>query len=407
MDQVLSTAAEIPPHVPRELVRDFQYHNLPGANVDAVQAAADAVRGGPEIFYALNVRHGYINHWVVTTHELIREIFQSPEVFSSKGGANFSALLGETWDLLPLEVDPPEHDKWRVLMNPVFSPKRMKAVEDDIKATAAKLVDRALAKGESEFVGDFSEVFPVTIFLSLMGLPLDQTAQFLEWENGILHSGDMATRIACARAINDYLLSVIAARRKAPTDDLVSYILSQPVDGRAVTDQEALGICFLLFVAGLDTVTATLGFIFKHLAEHPEHQQQLRDDPALIPEAIEELMRAYPIVISSRLVMQDIDFHGVKMKQGDRVSLATMLAGRDGAEFPNPDVVDFGRDKVSHISFAAGPHRCIGSHLARREMRVALEEWLSRVPPFRVKPGETPVTHAMGVFGVDYLPLVW
>jgi cytochrome P450 len=407
MNPALKLAGDAPAHVPPELVRDFQFENLPGAGLDAVQAAADAVRGGPEIFYALNVRHGAQDNWVVTTHEMIREVFQNTELFSSKGGANFSALLGETWDLLPLEVDPPEHEKWRVVMNPVFSPKRMKAVEADIKATAARLVDGALAKGETEFVRDFSEVFPVTIFLSLMGLPLDQTAQFLDWENGILHSGEMDTRIACARAINDYLLGVIAERRKAPTDDLVSYILGQQIDGRAVTDKEALAICFLLFVAGLDTVTATLGFIFKHLAEHPEHQQQLRDKPELIGDAIEELMRAYPIVVSSRLVTRDVDFHGVKMKQGDRVTLATMLAGRDGTEFPNPDVVDFAREKVNHISFAAGPHRCIGSHLARREMRVAVEEWLGRVPPFRVKPGETPTTHAIGVFGVDYLPLVW
>jgi cytochrome P450 len=184
-------------------------------------------------------------------------------------------------------------------------------------------------------------------------------------------------------------------------------VLTKPVDGRDVTDAEALAICFLLFTAGLDTVAATLGFIFKHLAEHPAHQQRLRDNPSLIPAAVEEYLRAFPIVVSTRLVVRDLDFHGVKMKAGERVTLGLMLAGRDAREFPQPDEVDFDRENVSHISFAAGPHRCLGSHLARRELTVALGEWLARVPPFRLKPGETPVTHSIGPFGVDYLPLVW
>jgi cytochrome P450 len=407
MDDGAQADAVVPGHVPQSLVRDFPIWWLPGYDRDPTQAVVEATRGLPEIFYGLRVGQNNTNQWVVTTYELSREVYQDAELFSSRDLTGMSALLGEDWPILPIEVDPPEHGLWRTLMNPVFSPTRMKAVEEDIRATAKTLVDRVLEKGETEFVADFSEVYPITIFLSLLGLPLDDTAQFLEWENGMLHSPDFDTRRESILAVRQYLLDVVRERRAAPKDDMVSYVANAKVEGRDVTDFEAQSLCFILFLAGLDTVTAALGFAFKHMAEHPEHQQQLRDEPALIPDAIEEFLRAYPLAVSSRLVTRDAEFHGVKMKKGDRVVISTQLAGRDERVFANPDHVDFRRENNSHITFAAGPHRCLGSHLARRELRIALEEWLSRVPPFRIRAGETPVTHAVGVFGVDYLPLVW
>jgi cytochrome P450 len=402
----LATDRPLPAHVAAKMAKPFRFEDLANADSDPTLAAAEAVRGGPEIFYGLGVRYG-VDTWVVTTHELIREVYQDAERFSSKENSNFSALLGETWGMLPLEADPPEHAQYRTMMNPIFSPKRMKAVEEDIRLTVRTLVDKALAKGEAEFVTDFAQVFPVAIFLSLMGLPLDQAPQFLEWEKGLLHSGDLAVQQQSAMAMRDYIQGVIDERRRQPTDDLVSYIVTAEVAGRPIEDWEALSLAFFLFVAGLDTVAATLGFIFKHLAEHPQDQQRLRDHPELLANAVEEFLRAYPVVIGHRRVNYDMDFHGVALKQGDRITLATMLAGRDEQAFPDPDQVDFERENVSHITFAVGPHRCIGSHLARRELRLALEEWLGRVPPFRIKPGETPLAHAIGVFGVDYLPLVW
>jgi len=396
----------VPAHVPRELVRNFQYETLPGSDVDSVQAAAAAVRGGPDIIWGQGIRRGE-GAWVMTRHELIREVYQDAELFSSRHNADFARLIGEDWPLLPLEVDPPNHAAWRILLNPIFAPARMRALEEDIEALARTLVDGILAKGHSEFMSDFGEVFPVQIFLKLFGLPLEHTSQFLQWENLLLHARTIEGRQEGARAIVAYLRKVIAERRTDPADDLISYVATTEIEGRKLTPDEALGVAFLLYSAGLDTVANMLGFMFKHLAEHPQDQQKLRDDPALIPDALEELMRAYPIVVSGREVTRDVEFHGVQMKKGDVVSLATMLAGRDEREFPNPDVVDFGREKVSHITFAAGPHRCVGSHLARRELRIAVEEWLKRVPPFRIKPGERAVTHGVGVFGVEKLPLVW
>jgi cytochrome P450 len=399
------STAPVPKHVPAHLVRDFKTELLPGVENDSTQAVVDATQGSPDIFFGLTTRRG--GCWIITRHELMREIYQDPETFSSAHNADFSAMIGEDWPLLPLEADPPSHADWRMLLNPIFSPTRMKVLEGQIEILARDLVAAVAAKGEADFMADFANVFPIQIFLRLFGLPLEDTPKFMAWEKQILHSMTLEGRQEGLRATIGYLRDVIAERRVKPTDDLISYIATAEIEGRVLTDDEAVGLAVLLYVAGLDTVAATLGFMFKHLAEHLDDQQMLRDDPSLIPNAIEELLRAYPIVMSGRMVTRDVEFHGVQMKAGDILTLVTPLAGRDEREFENPDKVDLRREKVSHITFAAGPHRCVGSHLARRELRIALTTWLQRIPPFRIKPGEKAVTHGINQFGVHYLPLVW
>jgi len=397
--------ADPPPHVPANLVRPWDFASAPGAETCPFTAISVLYKG-PDVFWAPDGRYGS-PCWVVTRNDLIREVLQDAETFSSKRIAGFSMLFGESWDLIPLEKDPPEHAKYRTLMNPLFSPTRINAIEESVRRVAVTLVEKARAKAEFDFVTDFARPFPVTVFLTLMGLPLDLTPQFLAWEEGLLHGKTMEDRITAAVAIRDYLKQTIAERRSRPTDDLVSFAVTSQIDGRLLTDEEALGVCYLLFVGGLDTVAAVLGFTFKHLAEDEQDQQLLRQEPELIGNAIEEFLRAYGPVVTNRFITRDIEFHGVRMKQGECISLATALAGRDDREFSEPARIDFRRENVRHVTFSAGPHRCIGSHLARRELKIALEEWLIRAPPFTLKPGETPITHASGVFGVDRLPLVW
>jgi cytochrome P450 len=217
----------------------------------------------------------------------------------------------------------------------------------------------------------------------------------------------MEARIGAAIGIRDYLLDVIKARQVAPTDDFASFVVTSEIEGKRVTTEEALGICYLMLVAGLDTVAAILGFGFKHLAQDQDNQRLLREEPGLIPNAIEEILRAHAPVVTARFATRDVQFHGVTIKAGECVSLCTALSGLDASEFPEPHKIDFRRENLRHMTFSVGPHRCIGSHLARRELKIALEMWLAQFPPFRVKPGKTPFAHATGVFGVDYLPLVW
>ena len=345
--------------------------------------------------------------WVVTRYELQREVLQDAETFSSDGIAGFSRLIGETWPLVPLELDPPEHMQYRMLLNPLFSPAKINALEAGVRQQATDLIEKVRGQGGCEFMEAFGRPFPVGVFMRLMGLPLEEMQTFLDWEEGLLHSGDLISRANAARSIKDYLVSLIAERRVRPTGDLVSFTVACEIDGKPISDERALGICYLFFVGGLDTVAATLGFTFRALAEQPELQRQLRAEPALIPDAVEETIRAHGVVPTSRFLTRDHEFHGVMMRKGDRVSVPFGVASRDPTEYPDPHRIDFRRANTRNISFSAGPHRCIGSHLARREFKIALEEWMTRVPEFRLKADEKPEVHATGVWGVDRLCLVW
>ena len=405
MSLAVATPDRAPAHVPAHLVRNFSFATAPGATEDPHRAAAFLFQG-PDIFYSPIV-HAGTPAWVVTRLDLIREIYQDPESFSSNETSRVAEVLGDSWRLIPVNLDPPEHTKYRIIVNPIFSPQRMAELEGGVRDTCIEMVESFRHKGGCEFIEAFGRAFPVTIFLRLMGLPLEKTADFVAWEEGLLHAKTPEQAVHAARATRDYLVAVMNDRRVNPRDDLSSLLANAQVDGRPFTDDEVIGSYFMFFLAGLDTVTSALGFVFRELAQQPHLQQQLRDDPGLIPNAIEELLRAYTIVESKRWVTRDVEFHGVTMKKGDWIFLGTPICGRDDHEFPDPHHIDFTRENVRHLAFASGPHRCIGSHLARREIKIALEEWLTRIPPFRVKAGETPKAQATIVWGVTYLPLEW
>ena len=345
--------------------------------------------------------------WQLTRAEDIRFVLQTPDVFSSKNIAGFSRLIGQEWDLIPLEKDPPDHSKYRAIMNGVFAPAKINAMETGIRARAVALIDKVVDKGGCEFVEAFGRPFPVSIFMQLMGLPEADTDLVNKWEYELLHSGDMPSRMSGARGFYDYLGDLIARRRKEPADDLTTFCINAQIDGRPTTDEEIMGMCYLLVVAGLDTVAASLSLHFRHLALFPQDQARLRADPSLIPSAVEELLRAYAIVTTNRWVTQDIEVGGIQMKAGDRVICSTPLACLDPAEFENPMAVDIERSPNRHVAFSYGPHRCIGSHLARRELVIAMEEFLKRVPPFRLADGASGTIKPVGLYSAPDLPLVW
>jgi len=345
--------------------------------------------------------------WQVTRAEDIRYVLQSPDIFSSRNIAGFSRLIGQEWDLIPLEKDPPEHAKYRAIMNGVFAPAKITAMEDGVRTRAVDLIQGFADKGGCEFMEAFARPFPVSIFMQLMGLPEADTEKVNAWEYGLLHSGDMQQRVVAAKGFYDYLRDLIALRRREPANDLTTFCIQAQIDGRPTTDEEIMGMCYLLVVAGLDTVAASLSLHFRHLALFPEDQARLRADPALIPSAVEELLRAYAIVTTNRWVTQDVEVAGVPMKAGDRIICSTPLACLDPAEFDDPLKVDIERSPNRHVAFSYGPHRCIGSHLARRELIIAMEEVLRRVPPFRVADGARAEIKPVGLYSVPHLPLVW
>nr|WP_273544243.1 cytochrome P450 [Luteimonas saliphila] len=209
------------------------------------------------------------------------------------------------------------------------------------------------------------------------------------------------------RTVVDFMRGLIEERKRAPTDDFVSFLLGAKVQDRALNDREVLGIAVLLFEAGLDTVAAAIGFDLNHLALHRDDQRRLREDPELIKPAVEELFRAYSTISPVRRAVRDFELGGLTIKAGDYVSCPTMLANRDPQEFPDPERIDLARESNRHTAFAYGPHRCLGSHLARRELIIGLQEFLARIPTFRIREGTAPITYGGYVFGIEDLQLAW
>lgn len=396
-----------PPHAPAGLVRDLDpWLVLMEAGRDAHRRAARFHEEFPPIFYA--TRLGYMGGcWVPQKAEDLRRILQDPETFSSAGLTGFSQMIGETWPLIPLEIDPPAHSAYRILLNPLFTPKRVGQLDAEMRALADQLILRVLDVGQCDFDEDFASQFPILIFLKLMGWPLEEAPTFVEWTRTLVKGRDLGEVAQACREIATYLRGRIAERTANPSDDFTSFVVTAEIDGRRLTEDEVMGICFLIFIGGLDTVTSTLAFQFAHLASHPEHQARLRADPDLIPTAVEELLRAYSVVNMRRQVTRDVEVAGVQMRKGDFVLISTELANLDPQEFPHATEVDFDRPDNRHMAFSYGAHRCIGSHLARRELAISMQEWLRLAPPFRLLDEDGIVMRASGVFGLDGVKLQW
>jgi cytochrome P450 len=393
--------AAVPDHVPPEMVRQFDFHEDPAFMTGRPFEALDAVRG-ERIFWSTD--NG--GHWVLTEAADIRAVYQAPDTFSSHP---VGIPGGQGWPrkLIPEELDPPEHGKYRQILALPFSPGSIKFMSDGVRQTCVNLVEPLVDRGSCEFLDDFARPYPTTIFTGILGIPVAESAKFLKWNHDLLHSHNPDTQVAAGGNIAGYLGQLIEERTARPTDDLTSLLIGSKVDGRPMTKEEVLDTAFLMFMAGLDTVTAALSFIFNYLATHDDARRRLVDDPDLIPPAIEELLRFHAFVNPGRYLTKDIEFAGVQMKKGDAVLVSTPLSTRDPAEFADPTTVDFERSPNHHIAFGAGPHRCVGSHLARRELEVALREWLQRIPDFHLAEGAVITSHGGGVMGLERLPLVW
>lgn len=356
---------------------------------------------------------GHGGYWVLSRFEDIRFVYDNPEIFSSHPNG-IPANLGQDRPMIPLEIDPPEHAYYRRILAPLFGPARINPLENQLRALVTELIDGFIEKGSCEFVAELANPFPTRAFLSLMGWPLEDAPMFLQWADDIIRGvpGDpeasMARREETGLAFYTYFAEIVDARTEERGDDLVSALLDATYAGeRELSQFEILDIIFLLLIAGLDTTKSVLSNGIAWLAEHPEERQRLIDDPGTIPLAIEELMRWEPPIIPGRRVTRDVEMHGMTLREGDRVMLLTGATGRDSDQFENADAVILDRHPNHHLAFGAGVHRCVGSHLARLELRIVLEEIHRRLPDYRVPDGEQIVRHLGGVRGVDRLPLVF
>ncbi|MGD9791909.1 MAG: cytochrome P450 [Acidimicrobiia bacterium] len=330
--------------------------------------------------------------------------------------------LGNVRPLIPLNVDPPKQSKYRKILDPLFAPKKMDALEGDVTARANYFIDQFIAKGECNFTEDFAELFPSAVFLSLMGLPWEHLHQLLALRDGILHSEKINPAAAVdptarfevmnstGQKIYDYFNAELDAREAKPTDDILTHFITAQVDGDKMTREEILDLCYLFLIAGLDTVSDSLTCMWAYLAANPEQRERIVNDPSVIPNAVEEMLRfETPVPYGvARTATRDVTLpNGATVSQGTAVIVSYGGANIDPKEFPDGLEVNFDRPDNRHIAFGGGVHRCLGSHLARRELRIALAEWHKRIPVYSIKPGHEDLQFPPGLRHVHDLMLVW
>jgi cytochrome P450 len=352
------------------------------------------------------------------SRELTDHVLRHHELFSSVGGLD----LGNVRPLIPLNVDPPQHSKYRRILDPLFAPKQMDAQEADITARVNHFIDAFIDRGECNFTEEFAELFPSAVFLGLMGLPWEELDTLLHLRDGILRPHlkdanamfDMDARLAVQRAtgveIYEYFTRCIDERVASPTGDILTHFLTAEIDGEKLSREEILDICFLFLIAGLDTVSDSLTCFYAYLATHPDHRRLLVDDPSLIPNAVEELLRWESPVPGGvpRMATCDTELpDGTKVPAGTAVVVNYGAGNVDPGEFPDGFDVRFDREPNRHIAFGGGVHRCLGSHLARRELRITLREWHRRIPEYSVKPGHEQLEYPPGLRHVKDLMLAW
>jgi cytochrome P450 len=400
--------AVVPDHVPPSLVYDIGAYLAPNALDDPFSVTSNVLNELPPVAYTPQGTPGlYSGAWVVSRYEDIREVYQNERLYSTEGAADFVSLVGETFRMIPLALDPPEHATYRLLLNSWFSPKSVNAMEPAIRATINGLIDTFADKGECDLAHDYGRIYPVRVFLDLMGLPQDMMDEFLSWEYAILHSNGDVPRMqwGIGSAIK-YLRGFMEGLKANPDDRLASHIVHGQVDGRPMNDEEIMGTLVFLWIGGLDTVAATTSLALRHLALDHELQQRLRDQPERLSDAVEEFLRMQPLVNSTRLVKEDHVIRGVQIKKGEHIMCFNSAGNFDPAEFDDPRTFRLDRGSNRHFTLAGGPHRCLGSHLARRELRIALEELLRRIPMFSLKPGADR-TAQPGLIAAPRLPVVW
>jgi cytochrome P450 len=329
-----------------------------------------------------------------------------PEMISMAG-----AMMGAGRPLIPLMLDGDEHTKYRKLLDPLFAPRIVAALEPRVRAMADGIIDDFIADGRVELYGTFCQPLPAMVFLTLLGLPLDDLPFLLWFKDGIIRPSDDEHRGTSNQQMIEYLYAELDRReqRGDPGDDLIGGFITAEVDGHTLTREDVIDIVFLLVLAGLDTVASSLSCMIDWLARHPDERQTLIDDPSLLPAAIEELMRFENPVLSSggRKAIADTEVNGIPVKEGDFVTQCWTTANLDPEAFPDPLTVDFDRPANRHIAFAAGWHRCLGSHLARLELRAAIDQFHRRIPDYGITPGETPRYQAAGVRAAVHLPLTF
>jgi cytochrome P450 len=367
------------------------------------------VRDAGDVFQAAD------GQWFFTSPEAVDFAHRHPEIFSS---AKAFDGLGSPVPLVPIAIDPPDHKRFRKVLDPMLAPRVINEMEDELRLQVRELIAAFAANGSCDAVDELARLYPTQVFLTLFGLPLADRDQFIHWAEAIIEATSAANVadgtdlppevMENAMALFVYLQECVDQRKADPGNDKLSRVLQLEGDD-AFTNEEVLGLCFLFVLAGLDTVTAMIGFTLLHLARDPELCRRMRQDPALVGPVIEELLRLeQPAPTTPRVTLEEVEVEGHLIPAGAKVMLCLGTVNRDGERFAHPDGIDPAQADLGHKAFGGGIHRCLGSHLARRELRLVVEEWLAAIPDFELAPGADPqIVWPSGTFHLKDLPLVF
>jgi cytochrome P450 len=402
----MSDTSTMPEHPPvADWIRDFD-HTDPSWTENPFPIW-DKMRAATPVVHTERFQGCYMP----TTYEAVRQIAHDPEHFSSRR----VIVRDERPEVMnnaapPITSDPPFHKPAKQLLLPPFTPDAMKKLEPRVRAICNELIDEFIADGRCDAAARYTKYIPVRTIAHMLGIPEQDGDLFIQWIHMILELSikSEGMLMQAVQEMTAYFAGHIEARKAKPTDDLISTLMNaKDKDGQPLDDGHVMGSLRLILIAGIDTTWSAIGSCLWHLANHPADRARLIADPALMPIAVEEMLRAYSPVTMAREVVKETVIEGCPMKPGNMVLLSFPAANRDPAAFPDADKVVLDRKENRHAAFGLGIHRCIGSNLARMEMTVALEEWMKRIPEFRLDPaGE--VTWSQGtVRGPRQLPLLF
>ncbi|MFI0484233.1 cytochrome P450 [Actinomadura sp. 9N215] len=349
--------------------------------------------------------------YLVTTRDLAEHVFKNPGTYSSRRAFD---TLGSPVPLVPIAFDPPDHTRYRRLLQPFFTPRAAAAVEQAVRGQVRAIIDAIAERDSCDMVTDLARPVPAKVFLDLFGLPQDDLDRLLAWREVIIKLADLSgsgepppEAMRSAAELFAYVSAHVTECRAGRAQGLLRDLFDEPGD-EPFTDQEAIGLCFFFVLAGVDSVTNALSLMFAKLAARPALRREIAADPALIPSAIEEMLRIDPAnAVVPRVTTRAVDLAGVHIPAGAAVAVAIGAANRDPADLDDPDAFD-PRREYNNLTWGSGPHRCLGIHLARTELRIVLEEWHRRIPEYELAPGARPqVEWPTGVLGVPSVPVVF
>lgn len=397
-----------PAHVPKELIVDFDIYDD-----SLVDDFNHCTAGLPPMCYT--TANG--GHWILSGFDEIEAVFKDGATFPNWNSSIPVEMSEGRGRFIPLEYDGPEHTAYRQILLPYFSPIRVKQLEGQLRHLVNELIDGFPDSGSCDFMAHFARPFPARMFLTLMGWPTDRLTEFCGWVDGFLYGGGGSsedasvkeTRAACSKAVYDYFAGFVDERRESPADDITTALVQARLpSGRALAESEILDYIFILLIAGLHTVEGALAFGVMYFSQNPREKDRLVADPSLLPTAVEELLRWEPPAWgSARMAGRDVVVRGQLVKAGEKILLPHQTGNRDSRKVSDPETFDMTRQPNPHLTFGAGPHRCLGAHLARMELKVAFEELHRRLPDYRVDDSIPAEFHMAQVRGVAHLPIVY